>query len=98
MTARTFGLVTYGPGTVTLTELGDGFAIPRGESCKADSFLKVSLYNAIYEKFKKGLCRQRTALEAEIAKMGVTRSRRASASAFQRSATQRDFWLERIGL
>jgi len=48
MTAKTFGLVTYGQGTVTLTDLGQRLCDPQQErAAKAESFLKVELYNAI---------------------------------------------------
>ena len=75
MTAKTFGFVTYGQGTVTLTELGQRLNDPQQEkAAKADSFLKVPLYNKVYEQFKNGTLPPAEALENEIVKMGVVGS------------------------
>src|SRR5260370_17775407 len=72
MTAKTFGFVTYGQGTVTLTELGQRLNRPhQNKAAKTDSFLKVPLYNKVYEQFKNGTLPPAEALENEIVKMGV---------------------------
>jgi hypothetical protein len=95
MTAKTFGFVTYGQGTVTLTELGKRLNDPQQEkAAKADSFLKVELYNKIYEQFKNGILPPADALENEIVKMGVAPKQKGKArQAFQRSANSAGyFW------
>jgi len=95
MTAKTFGLVTYGQGTVTLTELGKRLNDPQQEkAAKADSFIRVELYNKIYEQFKNGTLPPADALENEIVKMGVAPKQKGKArQAFQRSANSAGyFW------
>jgi hypothetical protein len=95
MTAKTFGLVTYGQGIVTLTDLGKRLNDPQQEkAAKADSFLKVELYNKIYEQFKNGILPPADALENEIVKMGVAPKQKGKArQAFQRSANSAGyFW------
>ncbi len=95
MTAKTFGLVTYGQGIVTLTELGKRLNDPQQEkAAKADSFLRVELYNKIYELFKNGTLPPPDALENEIVKMGVAPKQKGKArQAFQRSANSAGyFW------
>lgn len=95
MTAKTFGFVTYGQGTVTLTDLGQRLNDPQQEkAAKADAFLKVPLYNKIYEQFKNGTLPPADALENEIVKMGVAPKQKGKArQAFQRSANSAGyFW------
>lgn len=95
MTAKTFGFVTYGQGTVTLTDLGQRLNDPQQEkAAKADSFLKVPLYNKIYEQYKNGTLPPADALENEIVKMGVPPKQKGKArQAFQRSASSAGyFW------
>ena len=95
MTAKTFGLVTYGQGTVTLTDLGKRLNDPQQEkAAKADAFLKVELYSKIYEQFKNGILPPPDALETEIVKMGVSPKQKGKArQAFQRSANSAGyFW------
>jgi hypothetical protein len=95
MTAKTFGFVTYGQGTVTLTDLGQRLNDPQQEkAAKADSFLKVELYTKIYEQFKNGTLPPADALENEIVKMGVAPKQKGKArQAFQRSANSAGyFW------
>jgi hypothetical protein len=94
-TANTFGLVNFGSGTVTLTDLGQRINDPQQEkAAKADAFLKVPLYNKIYEQYKSGTLPPDAALESEIVKMGVAPKQKAKArQAFQRSASLADyFW------
>ncbi|HSZ00513.1 MAG TPA: hypothetical protein VK788_13525 [Terriglobales bacterium] len=95
MTAKTFGLLTYGQGTVTLTELGQRLNDPQQEkAAKADAFLKVPLYFKIYENYKNTTLPPTDALESEIVKMGVAPKQKGKArQAFQRSAQSADyFW------
>ncbi len=94
MTAKTFGLVTYGQGTVTLTELGKRLCDPQQEkAAKVEAFLAVPLYNAIHENFKNVTLPPADALETEIAKLGVAPKQKGKArQAFQRSATSAGFF------
>lgn len=95
MTAKTFGLLTYGQGTVTLTELGQRLNDPQQEkAAKADAFLRVPLYNRIYENYKNGTLPPADALENEIVKMGVAPKQKGKArQAFHRSANSAGyFW------
>jgi len=94
MTAKTFGLVTYGQGTVTLTKLGKQIADPQQEAAaKAEAFLSVELYNAIYEKFKNGTLPPTDGLENAIASLGVAPKQKGKArQAFQRSAKEAGFF------
>jgi len=95
MTAKTFGLLTYGQGIVTLTDLGQRLNDPQQEkAAKADAFLKVELYNKIYEHYKNTTLPPPDALESEIVKMGVAPKQKGKArQAFQRSATSAGyFW------
>ncbi len=95
MTAKTFGLVTYGQGTVTLTDLGKRLNDPdQEETAKADAFLKVELYSKIYEQYKSGILPPSDALETEIVKMGVAPKQKGKArQAFHRSANSAGyFW------
>jgi hypothetical protein len=94
MTAKTFGLVTYGQGTVNLTELGKRLCDPQQEkAAKAEAFLVVPLYNAIHERFKNVTLPPADALETEIAKLGVAPKQKGKArQAFQRSANEAGFF------
>jgi len=95
MTSKTFGLVTYGQGTVTLTELGQRLNDPQQEkAAKADAFLRVPLYSRIYENYKNGTLPPPDALENEIVKMGVAPKQKGKArQAFSRSANSAGyFW------
>jgi hypothetical protein len=87
-TANTFGLVTFGGGTVSLTDLGRRLNDEQQEkAAKADAFLKVPLYSKVYEQYKSGTLPPDDALESEIVKMGVAPKQKAKArQAFQRSA------------
>jgi|SRR5271165_1256948 len=94
MTAKTFGLVTYGQGTVTLTKLGTQVADPQQEAAaKAEAFLSVELYSAIYEKFKSGTLPPADGLENAMASLGVASKQKGKArQAFQRSAKEAGFF------
>jgi len=94
MTAKTFRLVTYGQGTVSLTELGKRLNDPQQEkAAKVDAFLAVPLYNAIHERFKNVTLPRADALEAEIVKLGVAPKQKGKArQAFHRSATSAGFF------
>jgi hypothetical protein len=94
MTGRTFGLLTYANGIVTLTDLGRRLCDGEQEkAAKADAFLEVPLYKAISELYKNGSLPPADALEKEIAKLGVPTKQTAKArQAFQRSANSAGFF------
>jgi hypothetical protein len=94
MTAKTFGLVTYGQGTVNLTDLGQRLCDPQQEkAARVEAFLVVPLYSAIHEKFKNATLPPADALENEIAKLGVAPKQKGKArQVFQRSATSAGFF------
>jgi hypothetical protein len=93
-TAKTFGFVTYGQGTIQLTELGRQINDPKREKvAKSTAFLTVPLYKAIYEKYKTGAIPPATALENEMAGLGVAKKQTDKArQVFQRSAQQAGFF------
>ncbi len=80
---------------MTLTDLGRRLCDPQQEkTALADAFLKVPLYNAIYELFKNGTIPPADALDNEIAKLGVAPKQKSKArQVMQRSATTAGyFW------
>jgi hypothetical protein len=90
-----FGFVTYAQQTVTLTRLGNQLNDPQQEkAAKADGFLVVPLYNAIYEQYKGVTLPPNDALEAEMVKLGVAPKQKDKArQVFQRSASEAGyFW------
>ncbi len=95
MTAKIFRLVTYAQQTVTLTRLGMQMCDETQEkAARADAFLAVPLYNAIYNRFEGVALPPVDGLEAEITNLGVAPKQKGKArQAFQRSATQAGyFW------
>lgn len=95
MTARTFGFLTYVQGMVTLTDLGQRLSDPQQEkAARADAFLKVPLYSAIYDRFKNVALPPTDALESELVKLGVAPKQKGKArQVFHRSATTAGyFW------
>lgn len=94
LSAKIFSLVTYGQGTVTLTGLGQRICDSKQEkAAKAEAFLSVPLYRAIYDKFKGATLPPASALENEMANMGVAKKQTDKARhTFQRSAQQAGFF------
>ena len=94
MTAKTFGLVTYSQGIVTLTLLGSRLSDPAQEvAAKADAFLAVPLFSKIYEQFKGGVLPPAAGLETAMVALGVTPKQKDTArQVFQRSATEAGFF------
>ncbi len=92
--AKTFGLVTYGGGSVTLTKLGSQICDPEQEApAKAESFLAVPLYRAVHEQFKGLTLPPATGLEAAMANLGVSQKQKDRArQVFTKSATQAGFF------
>jgi hypothetical protein len=93
-TAKIFGLVTTGQGTVTLTPLGTQMCDHQQEkTARATAFLRVPLYNKIHEHFKGAVLPPPTGLEASLGTFGVAQKQRERArQVFQRSAQQAGFF------
>lgn len=94
ITAKTFGLLTYDRGTVTLTPLGMRIADAQQErGARAEAFLAVQLYRALYERFKGVSLPPTAGLEREIEALGVAPKQKDKArQVFQRSAKQAGFF------
>ena len=94
MTAKMFGFVTYSQGTITLTPLGSRLCDPQQEvAAKAEAFLNVPLYKAVYEQFRNVTLPPQPALENAMVGMGVAQKQKDKArQVFQRSATQAGFF------
>jgi hypothetical protein len=92
--AKMYGLLTYDRGTVTLTNLGTRICDPEQEkAARAESFLTIPLYKAIYDQFKGGTLPPTSGLETAIANLGVSSKQKDKArQVFQRSATQAGFF------
>lgn len=94
--ARVFGLVEVGRKRVSLTPLGRDITNPaREEQARRQAFLKVPLYNAIFERYRGHLLPPDVGLEREMAALGVAEKQTDKArQAFRRSAEQADFFKE----
>jgi len=94
MSARTFGLISYAGGVVTLTALGTQINDPDQEqAAKVASFLTVPLYKRVYEDFKNGTLPGPTGLETAMVTMGVPPKQKSKArQAFTKSATEAGFF------
>lgn len=95
LTAKMFGLVSYGRETISLTALGGRLCDSKQEkTAKAYAFLTVPLYKQIYEKFKSGvLPPTNEALETAMVQVGVAKKVKDKArQTFQRSAQQAGFF------
>jgi hypothetical protein len=93
-TARIFGLIVYSQGTITLTPLGTRICDRQQESAaRAESFLSVPLYKAVYEQFKGATLPPPGGLDTTIGNMGVSPKQKEKARrVFQRSASQAGFF------
>jgi hypothetical protein len=92
---RIFGLAQYERGgTVSLTPLGMRIIDPSQESAaRAEAFLNVELYRAIYDKYKGFQLPPPAALEREMVALGVSSKQKDKArQAFDRSAKQAGFY------
>ena len=89
-TARIFGLVETERGGVRLTERGRGIVEPANEAqARADAFLGVPLYRAIYENYRGRMLPPTAALQREMQNLGVSSKQTGKArQAFERSAEQ----------
>ena len=93
LTAKTFGLVTYGQGTVNLTPLGQRIVDPtQTAAAKAEAFLRVPLYKALFEMYKTSTVPPPPGLEQEMISLGVAeKSVKKARQPFSRSAQQAGF-------
>ncbi len=93
-TARIFGVVETERGVASLTELGRRIVDSSQERlARADAFLAVALYRAIFERYRGHVLPPTAALEREIAELGVAPKQKERArQAFDRSADQAGFF------
>lgn len=91
--AKTFNLLSYDKGTVTLTPIGTRICDPQQEkAARAEAFLAVPLYSKLYEKFKGATLPPLSGLESVIVGLGVAQKTKDRArQVFQRSAKQAGF-------
>jgi len=94
ITAKMFGLISYNKNGVSLTTLGQRIVDPQKEKqAKAEAFLLVPLYNAVYEQFKGMTLPGNPGLEGAMETLGVAPKQKDKArQVFQRSATQAGFF------
>jgi hypothetical protein len=92
--ARTFGLTENASGQVRLTELGRAVVDPPQEGwARVEAFLRVPLFNAIYERYKGYKLPGASGLETEINALGVSSKQTDKArQALIRSARQAGFF------
>lgn len=95
-TARIMGLIKTGSGRLQLTALGQQIVNPETEGkARADAFLAVPLYRAVFDKYKGFALPPNIGLEREMADFGVAEKQTDRArQAFQRSAGQAGFFKE----
>lgn len=89
--ARLFGLIdSDNADSYRLTHLGTRVVDPaQARAAKAEAFLKVPLFAALYEKYKTGVVPPSAALEREIAALGVSDKQKSRArQVFESSAEQ----------
>lgn len=93
-TARMFGLLSGEGSRNRLTDLGRMIVDPsQARQAKATAFLNVPLYKAVFDKFKGGVLPPSSALEREMANLGVAEKQKDRARlAFERSAEQAGFF------
>lgn len=92
--ARMFGLIETTSGTHKLSVLGRSIVDPQQErTARARAFLKVPLYNAMFEKYKGGILPPASALERDMIGLGVAEKQTGRArQVFERSADQGGFF------
>lgn len=89
--ARLFGLIdSDNADAYRLTTLGTQVVDPlQARMAKAEAFLRVPLFKALYEKYKTGVTPPNQALEREIVALGVSEKQKARArQVFESSAQQ----------
>jgi hypothetical protein len=96
MTARSFGLVTYGGGKYALTDIGAAIVDKddkRQRDARARAFLNVPLYKRTYEEFRGRQLPPPHGLEQAFARFGVSsKQTRAARLAFEKSAMQAGYF------
>lgn len=92
--ARMFGITNNEKGAVNLTDLGRMIADPKTESAaRADAFLNVELYKALFEKYRGFALPSAAGLEREMQNLGVSAKQTDKArQTFTRSARQAGFF------
>lgn len=92
--ARIFGLVETSRDGITLTDLGQKIAADHSRAeARVEAFFRVSLYKALYEKFKTGQLPPDTGIQHEMMRLGVTPTQAQNArQVFQRSADHAGFF------
>jgi hypothetical protein len=92
--ARMFGLLDPSADRRKLTPLGRMIVDPRQErGAKAEAFLRVPLYSAIYERNKETVLPPEKTLESEIVALGVAEKQKGLArQVFARSAQQAGYF------
>ena len=79
-TAKVFGLISTGQGTVSLAQLGSRICDTQQEkAARAEAFLTVPLYSTVYEKYKGVSLPPPSGLETAIGSMGVASKQRERA-------------------
>lgn len=93
-TAKLFGLITTGQGALTLTGLGSRICDAQQEkTARADAFLSVPLYKAVYDQFRGAALPPNPGLETAIVSLGVAEKQKERArQIFQRSAQEAGFF------
>lgn len=93
MSARSYGLLEYDRGNVTLSDLGLKSCDPRTErSARVEAFLRVPAFKLMYDRLKGNLLPPPTALEKMLVDIGVTPKQKDKVrQVFLRSATQAGF-------
>lgn len=92
--AKQFGLVVYDRGRISLTQLGlRSVDSQQQKAAKVEAFLNVSLYKAVYDKFRGNTLPPIAGLEREMVNMGVAAKQKDKArQAFHRSAKYAGFF------
>ncbi len=92
--ARTFGILESEGSKHKLSNLGRQIVDPNHErKAKADAFLTVPLFNAVYSKYKGGVVPPTAALEREMVELGVSEKQKSRArTALERSAKSAGFF------
>jgi hypothetical protein len=92
--ARLFGVIEYADSdSLRLTDLGRRVLDPaKAKVAKAEAFLSVPLFKALFERYKDGVTPPAGALEREIQGLGVAEKQKARArQVFESSAQQTGF-------
>jgi hypothetical protein len=92
--ARLFGVIEYADSdSLRLTDLGRRILDPaKANVAKAEAFLKVPLFKALFYRYKDGVTPPASALEREIQGLGVAEKQKARArQVFESSAQQTGF-------